>query len=70
MPQKSFALDSSSLTAIKKRNVILNTLLKNIGGTVTSNEYNKNGKTQISKAQLGYENVSAIYFQTGKNIIA
>ena len=70
MPQKSFALDSSSLTTIKKRNVILNTLLKKTGATVADNDYNKNGKTQISKAQLGYENVSAIYFQTGKNLIA
>jgi hypothetical protein len=67
---KSFALNSSSLTAIKKRNVILKTLLKKTGLTFTDNDYNKNGKTQISKAQLGYENVSAIYFQTGKNIIS
>jgi hypothetical protein len=58
---KSFALDSSSLTAIKKRNVVLNTI---------QTGSRKNGKTQISKAQLGYENVSAIYFQTGLNRIA
>jgi ribosomal protein S7 len=58
---KSPALDSSSLTAIKKRNVILNTI---------QNHLLKNGKTQIANSQISYENVSAIYFQRGKNIIA
>ena len=58
---KSFALDSSSLTAIKKRNVILNTIQT---GSI------KNGSKQITNNQLGYDNVSAIYFQRGKNIIS
>ena len=61
---KSFALDSSSLTTIKKRNVILNTIINSDANKP------KNGKTQISKTQLGYDNVSPIYFQTGKNLIA
>jgi hypothetical protein len=61
MPQKSFALDSSSLLTIKRRNIILNTIQNNLL---------KNGKTQISNSQLGYDNVSPIYFQRGKNLIA
>ena len=67
---KSFALDSSSYLAIKKRNVILNTLLQNNNGVIESNKFNKNGTTQIANVQLGYDSVSAIYFQRGKNIIS
>jgi hypothetical protein len=58
---KSPALDSSTLLAIKKRNVIVNTI---------QNTSNKNGKTQIANTQLGYESVAPIYFQIGTNLIA
>jgi hypothetical protein len=68
MPQKSFALDSSSLLAIKKRNILINSV---VNSTNTGDKINiKNGKTQVSNRQLGYDNVSPFYFQTGKNIIA
>ena len=58
---KSPSSDSSTLTAIKKRNVI-------VGSVKTGNI--KNGTTQIANVQVGYENVSAIYFQRGLNSIA
>jgi hypothetical protein len=68
MPQKSFALDSSSLLAIKKRNILINSV---VNSTNTGDKINiKNGKTQVSNRQLGYDNVSPFYFQRGRNLIA
>jgi hypothetical protein len=65
---KSFALDSSTMTRIKKRNVIRNTIVNIVGNVDT--EDTKNGVTQIANTQLGYESAGPIYFQRGPNLIA
>jgi hypothetical protein len=65
---KSPALDSSSLLAIKKRNILINAVVNSTNTGDTNNI--KNGKTQVSNRQLGYQNVSAFYFQRGRNLIA
>ena len=61
---KSFATDSSSYTAIKKRNVILNSVYQQASSAI------KNGMVQVTNKQLGYENVSALYPRRSKNLIA